>query len=50
MVNQTPNINTHKTKDELLNALKKNFATTVNKVFFNSRNQEYGFREVTVVE
>lgn len=37
-------------KDELLNALKQNFATTVNKVYFNSIQKEYCFREITVME
>lgn len=40
----------HISKDELLQALKSDFATTVNKVYFNALDHEFGFREVTVNE
>ena len=37
-------------RSEFINALKKNFATTVRKVYINSLKREVGFREVTVLE
>lgn len=37
-------------KESLINALKQDFATTVNKIYVNSINKEVGFREITVLE
>ena len=37
-------------KNEFINALKHNFATTVRKIYINSLKREVGFREVTVLE
>lgn len=37
-------------KESLLNALKQDFATTVNKIYINSLKREVGFREITVLE
>lgn len=41
---------TMETKDDLINALKQGFATTVNKIYVNSLKREVGFREITVLE
>ena len=38
------------TKSELLTALQKDFATAVTKVYINSIDKEYAFREITVQE
>lgn len=42
--------NTKETKTDLLNALKSDFATTVNRIFINSLGKDVGFREITVLE
>lgn len=38
------------TKDELIKALKSDFATSVTKIYVNSLDKEIGFREITVLE
>lgn len=38
------------TKESLINALKQDFATTVNSIYVNSLKKEVGFREITVLE
>lgn len=35
-------------KTDIINALKKNFTTTVRRIYINSLNKDVGFREVTV--
>ena len=37
-------------KNEIVNALRGKFGTSVNKVFINSIGEEVGFREITVAE
>lgn len=37
-------------KDEILNALKNKFSTSVNRIYINSIGEEVGFREITVAE
>lgn len=37
-------------KESLINALKQDFATTVNKIYINSLKRDVGFREITVLE
>lgn len=38
------------TKNDLINALKQDFATNVNRIYINSIGKEFGFREITVLE
>lgn len=38
------------TKNDLISALKQDFATTVNRIYINSLKREVGFREITVLE
>jgi hypothetical protein len=33
---------------DIANALKQDFATTVNRIYINSLNRDVGFREITV--
>lgn len=47
---KSKSINKSELKNDLISALKQDFATTVNKIYINSLQREVGFREITVLE
>ena len=53
MMNSTQNVQStamKQSKTDIINALKKNFTTTVRRIYINSLNKDVGFREITVQE